>query len=155
MKHPVYKHFRDHAYCAYLGGRGMWGPEFGETCLYNTCTLLYIALSPASFFNDMKNCRSGWPDAYPRFLSVCEIVIFFWFFAVWRLWEGSQRLENPEKWILMWTRQSGFLLTKETWLLRLRRECSFSGITLNVLSKKNITPSPSPHTRTHTLPEKR
>ena len=57
----------------------MGGPESGETCLYNTCTLLYIALSPASFFNDMKKCRSGWPDAYPRFLSVCEIVIFLVF----------------------------------------------------------------------------
>ena len=126
----LYKHFR-----------GVGGPESGETCLYNTCTLLYIALSPASFFNDIKKCRSGWPDAYPRFLSVCEIVIFF-FFAVWRLWGGSQRLENPEKWILMWTRQSGFLLTKETWLLRLRRECSFSGITLNVLSKEINNPPP-------------
>ena len=33
--HKQYKHFRGHAFFAYLGG----GPEFGKTCLYNTCTL--------------------------------------------------------------------------------------------------------------------
>ena len=70
-----------HSYFAYLGGGG---PEFGKTCLYNTCTLPYY------FFKTIPN----WHSAGETLFWIVFQMLHGWCTTTLNNWKGYTQTLN-------------------------------------------------------------